>query len=261
MNIRMTHIIILGLLLLSSSIVAQQDGTPQTEALFEINCTVDIVDPPLAISRDQVTTAETVTDLNTFYKPSWVTTYHSVVLQTTYQGKPRTANGVDDTLTDEQKDHLRTMDDDTPIEIHILYMPNNSMKHNEEKELHYTLPVYPDVDATFPGGEEALNAYIMDKVLSPMDSSKIKQHQMYNVRFVVDEHGYIIDPVLQHPSKDEKLDSLLLRSVCNMPRWEPARYASGLQKAQTHTLTLGDRYSCTENLINSRATVASRKER
>lgn len=221
-------------------------------------CAVDVVDPAMAISPSQAAGATTISDLNPYYKASWVKSYTSVVIETTYRGDTRRAQGINDTLSAEQKKLISNIDDGTSIQVDIHYIPNNNLRHNEEKVLQYKIPIYPKIDAEYPGGKEALMAYLSTHIINQIDSTKVKEHQQYSVQFIIDEGGHVVDPVMQFASEDEQLDSLLLRSVCNMPRWTPARYQSGQPTAQRHALVLGDRYSCTENLINARSTVTAR---
>ena len=80
-----------------------------------------------------------------------------------------------------------------------------------------------------------------------------KQHQLAAVTFVVTEKGEVADAKTFWTSEDEKVDKLLLETICNMPDWQPAAFADGTNSKQEFVLTVGDMKSCVANLLNIRS--------
>jgi len=70
------------------------------------------------------------------------------------------------------------------------------------------------------------------------------------VKFTVDEEGRIVNPHLFWTSEDEKVDDLMLETVCDMPNWEPATYAKGQKIQQDYALMIGNFQSCVTNVLN-----------
>ena len=87
-------------------------------------------------------------------------------------------------------------------------------------------------------------------------STSFNKINLAAVKFTINEEGQIVDAhVFQsayQPSKDEKIDELLLETICNMPSWEPAEYDNGIKVKQEFVLTVGDMESCVVNLLNIR---------
>ena len=70
------------------------------------------------------------------------------------------------------------------------------------------------------------------------------------VKFSVDEEGRVVDAHIFWPFKEEKIDALLLETICNMPSWKPAEFANGTTVQQEFVLTVGNHESCAINLLN-----------
>jgi protein TonB len=71
---------------------------------------------------------------------------------------------------------------------------------------------------SYPGGESALNKFIMESITVPNKLIKKKNAGIVRIQFVVDEKGNVRDAEVVK-SVHPKLDKLALDAVNNMPRW------------------------------------------
>ena len=138
------------------------------------------------------------------------------------------------------------------IAVKVKYMPENTLSRNEAKEMGFKFSIDPENEASFPGGPEKLQQYLMEKVIEHIPADSFRQHQLAAVTFTVDEKGQIISPQLFWTSEVEKTDKLLLDAICNMPNWKPAAYADGTRVKQEFAFVVGDMNSCVINLLNMR---------
>ncbi len=76
-------------------------------------------------------------------------------------------------------------------------------------------------NASFPGGANALNAYLSKNMKYPKKAQEMGIQGIVYVQFVVDTDGSIIAPqVIRSP--DPSLSKEALRIIKMMPKWEPA---------------------------------------
>ena len=62
-----------------------------------------------------------------------------------------------------------------------------------------------------------------------------KQIPWAMAKFTVNEEGEIVDAKISTPSKDPKIDQLLLDALSKMPKWIPAEDSKGLKVKQEFT--------------------------
>ena len=209
--------------------------------------------PTIARSKEEIKMAESLLDLNQHYKSSWVKEYVSVEVLTRYKGKIRKAIGKGEKLSSEQKEHMNTADVGSEISIRVRYLPDNTLSHNDVQELDFTISVNPESDAKYEGGEVALQKYLKESAIDKIAADVFVGYKLAAVRFFVDEEGRIVDPHIFWTSEDEKVDALLLETICNMPNWVPASYANGLKVKQEFAWTVGNMESCVVNMLNIKA--------
>ncbi len=231
---------------------AQDNLVQQDSMLTEVECLVDVIDQPLALNKTQLRAANTIKDLNPYYNPSWIRQFNHVEIVTIYKGKTRTAVGHNDRLTKEQRLHLSNLDDHTSVTARILYIPENNLSDNEEKEIKFTIPMNPDIDARYPESDELLDTYLQKVVIAHIPERSFKRNQLSTVTFTIDEDGHITEPSILFSTNNPETDSVILQSICNMPAWKPAQYQSGLRVRQEFALNVGSMESCTANLVNTR---------
>ena len=81
---------------------------------------------------------------------------------------------------------------------------------------------FTEIDAEFPGGEEALIRFMKNKIVYPEFSLENGITGTVLIRFVVDEEGVVSQfKIIQ--SVHAELDNEALRVLSRMPRWSPAK--------------------------------------
>ncbi len=82
----------------------------------------------------------------------------------------------------------------------------------------------PVTEASYVGGQEAMNAYFQKNLAVPKDKKNI-EGKVY-VEFFVDKEGKVKNAKVLR-GLDPKLDEIALTAVNKMPNWVPAKDASG----------------------------------
>lgn len=219
---------------------------------FDLQYNVNRVYPSPSITKEDLKEAHTLIDLNKHYKPSWVREYISVELSTYHKGNIKKSMGKNDILTQEQKEQLNLADVNSEIAVKVKYIPENTLKQNDPKEFNFTFSVDPDQEATYTGGQEQLKKYLKENAIDKVSKTSFRKHHVTALKFTITAEGKVVDAHVFEPSKDEKVDALLLDAIRNMPDWKPAEYANGLRVSQEFALTVGDHKSCVMNLLNIR---------
>jgi len=231
-------------------------GFSQGDLTIEPEYEVNRIYPPLSITKEKLSDAYTLVDLNKYYKSSWIREYISVEVFTSYKGKTRTAMSKNGILSQEQKDIMNKADVGTEIAVKVRYIPENTLKHNDAKEIDFTFTVEPESEAKYPGGQQQLRQYLKEKAIDKIPDGSFKEWDLTAVKFTISEEGEIVNAhifdSIYRASKNEKLDELLLEAIYNMPDWKPAEYANGLKVKQEFVLTVGNMESCLVNLLNIR---------
>ena len=205
---------------------------------------------PLSISKAKLHSADKLSDLNKHYKADWVKEYKSVTIVACIDGVKKEVTSKSSSLTQDQKDLMSEADAGTDISVSAFYLPNNNLKSNDIHEMGFEFMVNPEVDASFPGGETQLNAYIKENVEDKLEDFNLGQYQLAVVKFTVGKDGSVQNPSIFASSEDDKNDKVLLKAIEDMPKWEPAHYTDGTLITQEYALTVGDATSCTANLLN-----------
>lgn len=226
--------------------------TGQDNLDFEFSYDVQQVYEPLSLSRDQASTAETVFDLNQFYKPSWVKEFISVNVSCVSNGKVKSATSKNDNLSQDQKELINAADIGSKIEVVVNYIPDNNLKNNEPKVYDFAFRVNPEHAARYKEGEQSMMQHIKEHAIEKLKLTKFQQYHLSAVKFSIDELGQVTDAHIFESSRDEEVDAILLNAVCSMPDWIPAKYADGSSTNQEFVLRAGDMNSCVVNLLNTR---------
>lgn len=232
-------------------------GMTQNDFPIELEYEVNKIYPPLSIEKAELQEVQTLLDLNDHYKASWIRAYIQVEVVTIQQGKLRKAVGKNEILNREQKELMMSADVHEEIVVNVQYIPENTLKHNDPKDLTFAVSINPEKEAAFPGGEAALLQYLKSQAIDKIPAGTFKDYALTAIQFTVDEEGRIIDARTFWPSEDEEVDKLLLETICNMPNWKPAEYANGRKVKQDLALTVGNMESCAINMINIRKGPAS----
>jgi len=227
-------------------------GSAQDALNSELKYEVNRVHPYISITTEKLKSAQTLSDLNRFYKPVWVKEFVSVDVFVSFKGNVRKVSGKSDLLNREQRDIMNLADVGEDITVKILYLPNNTLAQNDIKEINFTLSVDPDKEASFAEGHEKLNQYLKANAIDKIPEGAFKHLTLAAVKFTIDEEGRIVDAHVFESSKNITADDLLLKTVLNMPKWSPAEYANGQKAKQEFVLTVGNMENCMVNLLNIR---------
>ena len=227
-------------------------GFSQDDMAKEIDCEVNRVYPYISIERHELNKAKSLADLNKYYKSSWVREYISVEISVSHKGETRKAKSNNGTLSQKQKEIMNMADVGKDILVEVRYLPENTLSHNDVKEVNFTFIVEPENKARYSGGQDQLNQYLKESAIDKIPEGSFEQYELAAVKFTIDEQGDIIDAHLFETTGDEEIDEVLLETVCNMPGWIPAEYSNGVKVKQEFVFTVGNMESCVVNLLNIR---------
>jgi len=245
------------ILLLLTALALPYFSTAQDNVVFELGYEINRVSPPVSISKEKLVEAQSLIDLDEYYKSSWVKEYIAVEILASHNGEIKKALSPNDILSQEQKDLMQTADLGTMITVNVQYLPDNNLKHNDIQKMDFTFMVDPETDAAYPYGNQQLKQYLKEQIIDKIPADSFTQYNLSAVNFTIDEEGQITNAQIYNtdlydPEKDKKIDKILLETVCNMPKWKPAAYADGTNIKQHFVLTAGDHTSCIINLLNIR---------
>lgn len=96
-----------------------------------------------------------------------------------------------------------------------------SEKENVEKPVSDIVD-FPDVEAEFPGGPEAMKDYIRNNVVYPKKSLKKGDQGRVYVVFIVERDGSISAVEVMRGGLTKELNREAMRLVREMPTWTPA---------------------------------------
>lgn len=225
-------------------------GTSTNELRFEVNSVFHYH----SIAQKNLHKTTTLVDINHFYKPAWVRTYHSVEFSALSNGKTIKAFGKSDTLNQSQIDLIKNADAGTDIYVKINYTPENNLKQNDPKVFDFKFAIDPEREASYPGGQESLKNYLKEKAIAKIAKASFKADKLSAVKFIINEKGEIVNPHIfeSNPNNpnSEETDQILVEAIRNMPCWSPAEYADGTKTKQEFVLTVGNMESCVINMLD-----------
>ncbi len=224
------------------------NSVAQNDLKFEINKVL----PFISIQENKLPEINTLQDLDKRYPASWVKEYFSVEISAFKNGTKLKALGNNDVLTQEQKELIQTADRNRDIAISITYLPNNSLKNNTAKQYDFDVTVMPVKNASYAEGAEQLTQYLRNNCIVNIDAGSFTGYDLTAIKFTVTEQGYIKDIKVAMPSKDAKVDEMLVAAISKMPTWKPAEFSNGLKIKQDFVLTIGNIENCMVNLLNIR---------
>lgn len=213
---------------------------------------VNKIFPPLSYTNEEVENAKTVSDINRYFKKSWIREYVSLEVVSIVNGKRETAIGKNEILTVEQKAIINKADKGSNIYVDVKYYPENNLSQNEVKTFDFSFTLDPAIDAQFVGGEDQLNQYLKEKAIDKIPEGFFVDYKFATVKFAIDEKGQVINPHVLWSSEDKDVDKLLLDAVCNMPVWQPAKFDDGTLLTQEFAFSVGNMENCASNLIHTK---------
>jgi TonB family protein len=170
--------------------------------------------------------------------------YVSVEVSAIANGKLRSSQSDDDTLTTEQKNLINAADIGSDINIKIRFTIKNndeSGNGNEIMEGFLAVTVVPETEAEFPGGFNYLTKYLMENVIGKIsDQIASEKIQPAIVKFAINEEGQIVDIQIIRTSTDQIIDKLILDAMHKMPKWSPAKDSKGVKIKQEFNIRFGN---------------------
>lgn len=239
-----------GIVIMSyATLSAQEDKT--SDFTYQINR----VQKYVSISTAQLDNATTLSDLNHYYKSDWVKEYKTVEMTVISKGQKQVMTSTTDNLTIEQKQSIRSADIGSDIKVIVYYLPENNLSSSEIQEMDFSFRIDPEQEAVYAGSQDQLDQYIEKSILKKVTIKDVPQYQVAAIKFTIDEEGNVVDAHVAQPSKNENADKLLLKTICDMPKWKPAQYSDGTRTKQEFVFTIGDHYSCTMNMLDIKSEV------
>lgn len=170
-----------------------------------------------------------------YYSINTIIDYVSVEISITSKGKKTVFRSANTKLTLDQKTALKTIDQESDIDIALYY--KYKVKRNDYDEPikgTLTVTVVPEKEATYPGGYDAFVAYLEKTVFAKLDIKSVEgKLQMVVITFSVNENGLVTEVKMRNSSTDSKIDNMLLEALRGMPIWRPAKDENGRNVKQT----------------------------
>lgn len=236
------QIILFGLLIFGFSL----NSFCQDELQFEVNK----VQLYYSILESKLIDVKTLTDLDKRYPSSWVKQYISVDVSAYKNGNLTTVPGVSHVLNQEQKDLLQVADRNREIAVSVMYLPENSLVDNIIKQYDFKVSISPDKNALCAGGTESLLQYLKTNGIANIESGSFTGYDLTAIRFTINDIGLVSDLQVVLPSKDPKIDEMMVKALSGMPAWQPAEFSNGTKVNQSFVLTIGNMNNCMVNLLN-----------
>ena len=236
------------LLIVLLSIGCAFNSFAQNDLKFEINQVV----PYISIQENKLGKINTLTDLDKRYPTSWVKAYISVEVSAFKNGIQTKALGISDVLNQEQKELIQLADRSSDIAVSITYLPNNSLKNNTAEQYDFKVMILPDNNAIYGEGSAQLIQYLQKNCIANIEAGSFTGYDLTAIKFTITEQGHITDIQVAMPSKDTKVDEMLVTAISKMNSWKPAEFSNGLKVKQDFVLTIGNMENCMVNLLNIR---------
>jgi len=236
------------LLIVLLSIGCAFNSFAQNDLKFEINKVL----PFISIQENKLDKINSLTDLDKRYPASWVKEYISVEISAYKNGTQTKASGISDVLNQEQKELIRLADRSSDIAVSVMYLPENSLKNNTAKQYDFKVTIMPDKNAIYGEGAEQLIQYLQKNSIVNIEAGSFTGYDLTAIKFTITEQGHITDIQVAMPSKDAKIDEMLVTAISKMPSWKPAEFSNGLKVKQSFVLTIGNMENCMVNLLNIR---------
>ena len=193
--------------------------------------------------KDKLNEAKIIHDIIPNCPTHWdsIIDFVSINIMAICNGQIRSAESYNKSLTFDQKNILNAADNGTDIVIKIKFRWQDTSfaigdngKIQEMNEFKFT--VVPQTEAEYPGGFKALTNYLKENIMNKISETyPSKQIPWAMAKFTVNEEGEIVDAKISTPSKDPKIDQLLLDALSKMPKWIPAEDSKGLKVKQEFT--------------------------
>jgi len=229
----------------------------QDDQSFDFTYKLNRVYPAVSVTKLQFEEINNVSELNKYYKSSWIKDFVSMTIVTTHDGTQLKSLSPDDVFSQEQKQNVLSADQGSAISVIIEYYPDNTLKDNDSYVFDFDFSIDPARDAQFSGGDRSIEQYLQENAMQQLSSSSFRQYTLRAIQFSVDTNGYVVDAQVFDTEqygvdKVDEADAIMLDAICNMPQWIPASYTDGQKVKQDFVLRVGDMTSCMSNFFNTR---------
>lgn len=193
------------------------------------------------VTKQQLNDAKTLNDFYPKFEKSWVRSYESVAITAVNDGKSNTIVSDSDNLNQQQMTLLRFADSYTNVEVVVKYIPENTLKNNNElKELSFTLNVLPNTEASYVGGMSEVENYIIDNIINPIKSDSKMSLDDSEIIIHIDKIGAPSIKSISVLPHDESVVDLINKAICDMPKWIPAKDENNSHLHQEFVLKAGN---------------------
>ncbi len=167
---------------------------------------------------------------------------------TIVNGKKITLKNIENKLSETHKIILSKIDIGAPIEFTMLYKYKSYIQENDPnliREAKYTVTVIPTTEAQYINGYKGMSEYINTTIFNKFSEIKdIEELRNALVQFTVNENGEVILPQLLQVTNNTDKDKLILESLQNMPKWQPAKNRDNKNIKQVYTISFGYSGGC-----------------
>lgn len=196
------------------------------------------------VSQADLKDARTLSDINDGFPASWIESYISVDVNILNNGQVHSASSSAHELSKDQLALICKADYGSTVEVEVRYIPNNSLKANEEKNINFALVVTPQEPAEFVGGFQPMRNYLMENTIDKIPYSQLYKLEAGTIHFTIDENGKAINARLSQSTTDDNADQLIMNAIHSMPAWKPAETADGTRVSQNFVFFMGDQIGC-----------------
>lgn len=200
-----------------------------------------------SVKKDRINKAISIGDITPNYPTAWIknSDYVSSKIEATYKGQIKSALGINDTLSKEQKLLLINSVAGMDLKFLIHYKNKNSVTEEiSVRTIDFVLTIVPNTEAEFSEGSKQLNAYLFQNAIEKISLEKDNLFEKAVVKFQISKTGEIVNPFVLESSNDEEIDILLLDVVSKMPKWKPAVNWNGENISQDFELHVGYLIGC-----------------
>jgi TonB family protein len=193
-----------------------------------------------AITSEKLIAAKSLNDIIPYYPKNWLTNLICVDILANRNGKTDKYVSSNKILTPQQLSVFQAVDLGSDVVINVMYQRKNTVTelllvHN----LNYKATVIPETEAMFDGGMVQLKKYLKENVINNIPAEIAKNIKAAKVNFTINEKGQPINIVLVNSSEDKKTDDLMLQVIKNMPKWQAAKNAKGINVSQNFQFNVG----------------------
>lgn len=168
---------------------------------------------------------------------------HEVEIEVMINGERKSSIGNSEMLTAEQKELLKQADMGSSIAVRFRFFHRYTVSNSGRKDIrygYYSVDVVPETEASYPGGNQALSAYLKSNVVDKIFYSDNDYEKLpINVDFIVTENGDVENVDISRKMAIPDVDQLIKNAFTNMAKWTPAVNAEGVFVRQKFSIPFG----------------------